>query len=43
MEYNYSFISIRKIATLYNNINATKVNNYDARVENIYYEQTWND
>ena len=43
MKYNYSFISIREVATFYNNINATKVNNYGARVENIYYEQTWNE
>jgi RHS repeat-associated protein len=35
--------SIRQFATLYNNINATKVNDYGARVENIYYEQTWNE
>lgn len=33
--------SIRQIATLYNNINATFVNNYGARVERIYKSQPW--
>ena len=34
--------SIRQIATLYNNINANSVNEYGARVDNIYNSQPWN-
>lgn len=33
--------SIEKIATLYNHINATTVNNYGMRVKNIYEEKPW--
>jgi len=33
--------AIRQIATLYNNINASSVNDYGARVEKIYNSQPW--
>ena len=38
MRYPYS---IDQLATLYNNINAHKINNYGARVKNIYYNKSW--
>jgi len=34
--------SMRQIATLYNNINASSVTDYGARVEKIYNAQPWN-
>ena len=33
--------TVRQIATLYNNLNATAVNDYGARVEKIYETQPW--
>lgn len=33
--------SIAQIATVYNNVNATKVSNYGARVSNIYHHKLW--
>jgi hypothetical protein len=33
--------AIEKIATLYNNINATEVNPYGMRVKKIYEEKPW--
>lgn len=33
--------SVRQVATLYNNINANSVNDYDARLEKIYAIRPW--
>jgi soluble lytic murein transglycosylase-like protein len=38
---NMTGAPVEKIATLYNNINAEKVNNYGMRVKKIYDEQPW--
>jgi hypothetical protein len=34
-------VDIAKVATLHNNLNATKVSDYGARVAEIYREQLW--